>query len=41
MKPKKTFIVSNRLPITIVRTADGFSIKPSSGGLATALQSVF
>lgn len=41
MKPKKTFIVSNRLPITIVRIADGFSIKPSSGGLATALQSVF
>lgn len=41
MIPKNIFIVSNRLPVTIVKTEDGFSIKPSSGGLATALQSVF
>lgn len=41
MKPKNIFIVSNRLPITIVRFEDGFKITRSSGGLATALQSVF
>lgn len=41
MKPKNIFIVSNRLPITVVRSDNGFEIISSSGGLATALQSVF
>jgi len=41
MKPKNIFIVSNRLPVTVVKSEDGFTITPSSGGLATALQSVF
>lgn len=41
MKPENIYIVSNRLPVTVVRTAGGFEIAPSSGGLATALQSVF
>src|SRR5690554_2569152 len=41
MKPENIFIVSNRLPVTVVKSEDGFTITPSSGGLATALQSVF
>lgn len=41
MKPEKIFITSNRLPVTVVRTVEGFKVKPSNGGLATALQSVF
>ncbi len=41
MKPKNIYIVSNRLPVTVIRSENGFSITPSSGGLATALQSVF
>ncbi len=41
MKPKNIFIISNRLPITVVRSAHGFELVSSSGGLATALQSVF
>ena len=31
-------VVSNRLPVTIVRGHDGFQIEPSSGGLVTALR---
>ena len=41
MRPKNIFIISNRLPITVVRLEKGFGITSSSGGLATALQSVF
>ena len=41
MKPEKIFIISNRLPVTVVKTTEGFEIKASNGGLATALQSVF
>lgn len=37
----KTIIVSNRLPISIVRSDEGISYKPSSGGLATGLGSVY
>ncbi len=41
MKPENIYIVSNRLPVTIVRTKEGFQVTPSNGGLATALGSVF
>jgi trehalose 6-phosphate synthase/phosphatase len=30
-------IVSNRLPVTVVASGDGFELKPSAGGLATAM----
>jgi trehalose 6-phosphate synthase/phosphatase len=30
-------IVSNRLPVTVVPSGDGFELKPSAGGLATAM----
>lgn len=30
-------IVSNRLPVTVTPTDDGFDLKPSAGGLATAM----
>ncbi len=33
-------VVSNRLPVTILREGDQFRFKPSVGGLATALSSV-
>lgn len=41
MKPEKIYIVSNRLPVTVMRTESGFTVIPSNGGLATALGSVF
>lgn len=41
MKPENIYIVSNRLPVTVIRTADGFTVTQSNGGLATALGSVF
>jgi len=37
----KTIIVSNRLPVKIVRDEDGLSYEPSAGGLATGLGSVY
>ena len=30
-------IVSNRLPVTVVTEGDSFELKPSVGGLATAM----
>lgn len=36
----KTIIVSNRLPIKITETGDGYTLQPSEGGLATGLASV-
>ena len=33
-------IVSNRLPVRVERTADGFAYEPVAGGLATSLQSL-
>lgn len=36
----RVFLVSNRLPVTVSSGAEGFSVRPSSGGLATALSSV-
>jgi len=41
MKPKKTYIISNRLPVTVVKNETGFHLAPSTGGLATALESVY
>lgn len=41
MKPENIFIVSNRLPVTVIRTKNGLTVIPSNGGLATALGSVF
>ena len=38
---KRLVIISNRLPVSIERTADSYSVKPSAGGLVTALRSVF
>lgn len=38
---KKLLIVSNRLPVTVVRDGDRLGIRPSSGGLVTALNAVF
>jgi trehalose-6-phosphate synthase len=37
---ERILIVSNRLPVTVTRNADGFEYKPSSGGLVTALKSL-
>jgi len=37
----KTIIVSNRLPIKIAKTDEGFVLSPSEGGLATGLGSVY
>jgi trehalose 6-phosphate synthase/phosphatase len=33
----RVFMVSNRLPVTIVRSRDGLEVQPSAGGLASAL----
>lgn len=41
MKPKKSYIISNRLPVTVTRDESGFNLVPSTGGLATALESVY
>ncbi|QIH33739.1 bifunctional alpha,alpha-trehalose-phosphate synthase (UDP-forming)/trehalose-phosphatase [Sphingobacterium sp. DR205] len=41
MKNKKKIIISNRLPIQIERKKDKLIIKPSTGGLATGLNSAF
>lgn len=38
---KRLIVVSNRLPISLERTANSYAVKPSSGGLVTALRSVF
>lgn len=40
MRHNKTYIISNRLPVRIKRTADGLQITPSEGGLATGLSGV-
>lgn len=37
---KRLVTISNRLPITLEREADGWTIRPSSGGLVTALAPV-
>ena len=37
----KTIIVSNRLPVKISRDEDGLQYKPSEGGLATGLGSIY
>ena len=37
----RLIIVSNRLPVTIRRTNDGFDAEPSSGGLVSALFPIF
>jgi trehalose 6-phosphate synthase len=39
--PNRIIFVSNRLPVTIKRDADGVHIEPSSGGLVTALRPLF
>jgi trehalose 6-phosphate synthase/phosphatase len=39
VKPKRLLVVSNRLPFSIQRSADGIELAPSSGGLVTALAS--
>jgi alpha,alpha-trehalose-phosphate synthase [UDP-forming] len=38
---KRLIVVSNRLPISLERTGNSYAVKPSSGGLVTALRSVF
>ncbi|MDW7694477.1 bifunctional alpha,alpha-trehalose-phosphate synthase (UDP-forming)/trehalose-phosphatase [Flammeovirgaceae bacterium SG7u.111] len=38
---KRTLIVSNRLPVTVHEDEGEFSFKPSAGGLATGLSSVY
>lgn len=38
--PKKLIIVSNRLPVSVTKTADGLTFGVSSGGLATAMSSL-
>lgn len=38
MRPSRTLIASNRLPLTVVPTPDGARIEPSTGGLATGLR---
>ncbi|WP_246222911.1 hypothetical protein [Draconibacterium halophilum] len=35
----RLIIASNRLPVMINRSADGMTITPSAGGLATGLKS--
>lgn len=40
MKPKKTVLVSNRLPIVLEKTADGWEVHPGSGGLVQAVAPV-
>ncbi|MEL7147480.1 MAG: trehalose-6-phosphate synthase, partial [Bacteroidota bacterium] len=37
----KTIIVSNRLPVKISRDENGLQYKPSEGGLATGLGSIY
>jgi trehalose 6-phosphate synthase/phosphatase len=37
----KTIIVSNRLPVKISKTEEGYNLSPSEGGLATGLGSVY
>ncbi|GAA4381149.1 bifunctional alpha,alpha-trehalose-phosphate synthase (UDP-forming)/trehalose-phosphatase [Hymenobacter koreensis] len=37
----RTIIVSNRLPTKVLRTDDGLAFKPSEGGLATGLGSIY
>ena len=39
-KDPKLIVVSNRLPVEVVRTEDGLKYHPAAGGLATSLQSV-
>lgn len=36
----RLLIVSNRLPVTIERTEQGYQVEPSSGGLVTALRPI-
>ncbi len=37
----RTIIVSNRLPVKVTKTDEGFNLSPSEGGLATGLGSVY
>ncbi len=37
----KTIIISNRLPVKVKKAESGLSFKPSEGGLATGLGSVY
>jgi trehalose 6-phosphate synthase/phosphatase len=39
-KNKKIIIVSNRLPVTILKSDSGLAYRPSTGGLATGLSSL-
>jgi len=41
MPAPKTIIVSNRLPVRIEKDGDSLTYKPSEGGLATALGSIY
>lgn len=41
MPSPKTIIVSNRLPVRIEKDGDALTYKPSEGGLATALGSIY
>lgn len=38
---RKTIIVSNRLPVKVLRSATGFILQTSEGGLATGLGSIY
>ncbi len=38
---RRLVVVSNRLPVSIERAGDSYTVSPSSGGLVTALRSVF
>ena len=37
----KTIIVSNRLPVRLIKENDHYEYKPSEGGLATGLGSIY
>ena len=38
--PKRLIVVSNRLPVTVEKTASSYELAPSSGGLVTALSPI-
>ena len=41
LHPGRMIIVSNRLPVTIEQSPEGLQLRPSSGGLVTALRPLF
>ncbi len=41
MSKRKIFIISNRLPINIIKKKEQLNFKPSAGGLATGLSSLY